>query len=83
MTFMYTCVTRNNRCGGGGAVFEGGYHNEGFPPQQCAVSAGHPPAAGRAPSSGAAIHETRGPAALHTLREEGVTTTLKQYKLTI
>lgn len=71
------CAIRNNRCRGGGAVSEGRYHNEGFPPQQCAVSARHPPAAGRAPSSGAAVHETWGPAALHTLREKGTTATLK------
>lgn len=65
------CAIRNNRCWGGGAVSEGRHHNEGFPPQQCVVSAGHPAASGRSSSSGAAVHEARGPAALHTLREEG------------
>lgn len=78
---MCVFVIRDNRCRGGRAVSEGRYHYEGFPPQQCAVSAGHPPATGRAPSSGATVHETRGPTALHTLREEGVA--LKQWKLII
>lgn len=63
-------VNRDNRCRGGGAVSKGGHHNEGVPPQQCVVSAGHPAATGRTPSSGAAVHETRRSAALHTLREE-------------
>lgn len=73
MPVGFVCAVRNNRRRGGGAVSEGGHHNEGFPPQQCAFSPRHPPAAGRAPSGGATIHETWGPAALHPLREEGVT----------
>lgn len=58
-SIMLVCVsvTRNNRCGGGGAVSEGRHHNEGFPSQQRAVSPWDPTAAGRPPSSGAAVHE--------------------------